>query len=156
MILLCKTFIAFRGNVIIPFFKLVLSVKKSHYTKIPISYLVFMIVLVNRFLLNKNFLGISLWPFIILKRKELKQDKVFINHEKIHLRQQVEFLIIPFYLWYLIEYVCRLIQYRSTKLAYRNISFEREMSQSQKHTCFLEWGGCLIRPGFLRPLPTRL
>ena len=138
MILLCKTFIAFRGNVKITFFKLVLLVKKSHYTKIPISYLVFMIVLVNRFLLSKNFLGISLWPFIILKRKELKQDKVFINHEKIHLRQQVEFLIIPFYLWYLIEYVCRLIQYRSTKLAYRNISFEREAYANEKDLFYLK------------------
>lgn len=138
MILLCKTLIAFRGYVIIPFFELVLFVKKSHYTKIPISYLVFMIVLVNRFLLRKNFLGISLWPFIILKRKDLKQDKVFINHEKIHLRQQVEFLIIPFYLWYLMEYVYRLIQYRSTKLAYRNISFEREAYANEKDLNYLK------------------
>jgi len=138
VILLCKTLIAFRGYVIIPFFELVLFVKKSHYTKIPISYLVFMIVLVNRFLLRKNFLGISLWPFIILKRKDLKQDKVFINHEKIHLRQQVEFLIIPFYLWYLMEYVYRLIQYRSTKLAYRNISFEREAYANEKDLNYLK------------------
>ncbi|KAA3620835.1 MAG: hypothetical protein DWP94_11665 [Flavobacterium sp.] len=97
-----------------------------------------MIVLVNRFLLGKNFLGISLWPFIILKRKELKQDSVFINHEKIHLRQQIEFLIIPFYLWYLIEYVIRLIQFRSTKIAYRNISFEREAYSNEKDLNYLK------------------
>nr|DAU35071.1 MAG TPA: hypothetical protein [Caudoviricetes sp.] len=33
---------------------------------------------------------------------------------------------IGFYLWYIIEYLIRLIMYRDTKLAYKNISFERE------------------------------
>lgn len=132
-----KAFIALRGDVIIPFFKLILFIEKCHYTKIPISYLVFMFVLVNRFLLRKNFLGISLWPFIILKRKELKLDKIFINHEKIHLRQQIEFLVIPFYLWYLLEYVIRIIQYRSGREAYRNISFEREAYANEKDLDYL-------------------
>ena len=49
-----------------------------------------------------------------------------INHERIHLRQQLELLIIPFYIMYVVEFLIRLLQYRTWKKAYRNISFERE------------------------------
>jgi hypothetical protein len=97
-----------------------------------------MIVLVNRYLLRKNFLGITLWPFIILKKKELRLDTVFINHEKIHLRQQIELLILVFYLWYIIEYLIRLLQYRSRRPAYRNISFEREAYANEKDLDYLK------------------
>jgi hypothetical protein len=84
------------------------------------------ILIVNKYVLGKSFKGVSLWPFVILKNPELKKDETFINHEKIHLRQQIELLILPFYIWYLIEYLLRLIQYKDRFLAYKNISFERE------------------------------
>lgn len=35
-------------------------------------------------------------------------------------------LIVFFYLWYVIEWLVRLIQYKDSHEAYRNISFERE------------------------------
>ncbi len=85
-----------------------------------------MFVIINRFLLPKKFAGIALWPFLIIKDKALKADFIFMNHECIHLRQQIELLVIPFYLWYIIEYGIRLLQYRNRYMAYRNISFERE------------------------------
>ena len=44
---------------------------------------------------------------------------------------------IGFYLWYIIEYLIRLIIYRNTKLAYRNISFEREAYQNQYNLDYL-------------------
>ena len=97
-----------------------------------------MIVLVNRFLLRKKFLGVALWPFVILKYKELKKDEVFLNHENIHLRQQLELLIIPFYLWYGFEFVIRLFQYKNRNLAYRNISFEREAYENEKDLDYLQ------------------
>lgn len=53
-------------------------------------------------------------------------DKYVINHERIHTRQQMELLYIPFYLVYLIEWVIRFIQYKEWKTAYMNISFEKE------------------------------
>ena len=96
-----------------------------------------MIVLVNRFLLRKNFTGIALWPFIILRNKQLKQNSVFLNHEQIHLRQQQEFLVLPFYIWYIIEYVVRLFQYKNSNQAYRNISFEREAYANEKDLQYL-------------------
>ncbi len=96
-----------------------------------------MIVLLNRFLLRKKFTGMSLWPFIIVKNKRLKEDIFFLNHERIHLRQQVEFLVLPFYIWYMVEFCVRWIQYRNRRLAYRNISFEREAYRNEKDLQYL-------------------
>lgn len=92
-----------------------------------------MIVLVNKFILAKGFKGISLWPFIILKNEAFKNDPVLLNHEKIHLKQQAELLVIFFYLWYAIEYLIRISQYKKRFLAYRNISFEREAYTNEKN-----------------------
>ncbi len=97
-----------------------------------------MIVLVNRWLIRKRFNGISLWPFIIVRRNEFKNDAVFINHEKIHLRQQLELLIVFFYLWYGIEFLIRLVHYKNRYLAYRNISFEREAYKNEKDLNYLK------------------
>ncbi|AXT62817.1 hypothetical protein D1816_21555 [Aquimarina sp. AD10] len=83
-------------------------------------------IVVNKYLIGRHFVGIALWPFIVVKDPFLKKDEYFINHEKIHLRQQVELLVIPFYFLYFTEYCFRLLQYRNAQLAYCNISFERE------------------------------
>lgn len=93
--------------------------------------------MVNRFLVRKRFLGISLWPFIILKEELLKKDKVFMNHERIHIRQQAELLVLPFYLWYGVEFLFRWIQYKNKYQAYRNISFEREAYGNEKDPGYL-------------------
>ena len=85
-----------------------------------------MFLVVNKYLLRRRFVGVTLWPFIVMRKKELKSDAVFINHEKIHIRQQAEMLVLFFFIWYTIEYLVRLIQYRNRYKAYLNISFERE------------------------------
>ena len=85
-----------------------------------------LILIVSPKLLRKNFNGITLWPFVVLKHHSLKEDAVFLNHERIHLRQQVELLVIFFYLWYGTEFLFRWAKYRNKSQAYRNISFERE------------------------------
>ncbi|HAT63543.1 MAG TPA: hypothetical protein DCS66_02935 [Flavobacteriaceae bacterium] len=103
-----------------------------------------MIVWVNRFLLRKKFLGMALWPFIILQNKSLLSDTVFINHEKIHLRQQAEMLIVFFYVWYVFEFLLRWIQFKNRYQAYKNISFEREAYTNEKDLDYLKkrsfWG----------------
>ena len=53
-------------------------------------------------------------------------DAHVINHERIHTRQQIEMLVIPFYIFYIAEWLIRLVQYRNHHKAYMNISFERE------------------------------
>ncbi len=56
----------------------------------------------------------------------MKNNKILINHEKIHLRQQQELLVIFFYLWYVIEYYYWYFRLHNYYLAYKHISFERE------------------------------
>lgn len=85
-----------------------------------------MIPIVFKYLTSKRFRGIALFPFIIAKKKDDFLDPVFINHEKIHLRQQLELFVVFFYLWYLIEFLWRWGQYKNTQKAYFSISFERE------------------------------
>lgn len=70
--------------------------------------------------------AMALWPFILVKKQEMKHDAVLINHERIHHRQQLEMGIVLFYLVYLINYLCNLVKYRAHYKAYREIIFERE------------------------------
>jgi len=95
-------------------------------------------VLIIKSIFPKPYAGIALWPFIIVKNKALKTDTVFMNHERIHLQQQLELLIFPFYLWYGIEYIARLLQYKDRHLAYRNISFEREAYSNEKDLNYIK------------------
>ncbi|OAB79687.1 hypothetical protein [Cochleicola gelatinilyticus] len=97
-----------------------------------------MIILVNRFLLRKHFTGISLWPFVIVRSREMKKDLTFLNHERIHLKQQTELLVVPFYIWYVVEYGVRLLQYKDRYKAYKNISFEREAYANEGNLQYLE------------------
>ena len=60
--------------------------------------------------------ALAFFPFIIIPKSTIIDDEL-INHERIHLRQQLELLIIPFYVWYLIAL---------WRKGYYGISFERE------------------------------
>lgn len=90
-------------------------------------------ILVFKHFFYKNYVGLSLWPFIILKHDALKNDAVLINHEKIHLKQQQELLIIPFYLIYILEWLIRSLIYFDTYKAYQNMSFEREAYLNERN-----------------------
>jgi hypothetical protein len=79
--------------------------------------------------------GMTLWPFVLVRRPN--PDAVLINHEQIHLRQQLELGLVFFYLWYLLEYLYRRIQYDDHYSAYRNISFEREAFNNDKDMAYL-------------------
>ena len=69
----------------------------------------------------------ALFPFILVNRTK-KADEVLINHERIHLMQQLEMLVIPFYLLYLFELITR---------GYRQISFEKEAYENEKNPRYL-------------------
>lgn len=94
-------------------------------------------ILVFKHFFYKNYVGLSLWPFIFLKSKSFKRDIILINHERIHLRQQQELLILPFYVLYLTEWLFRVIWYMDTYRAYQNISFEREAYQNESEMHYL-------------------
>ncbi|MBA80433.1 MULTISPECIES: hypothetical protein [unclassified Leeuwenhoekiella] len=88
--------------------------------------------------LFRRFSGCAVWPFILIREEGLKRNKVFINHERIHLRQQVELLVLPFYVWYLSEYTYYRIRGYSKEKAYRSICFEREAYQFENDLYYLK------------------
>ncbi len=95
-------------------------------------------ILISKYFVPKGYLGLTIFPFIVLKDAALRSSKILINHEKIHLRQQLELLIIPFFVLYGLEFLYRLIQYEKWGLAYRNISFEREAYTNEKDLNYLK------------------
>ena len=111
---------------------------RLHRLKIPIFYLCQMI-LVSRFLLgNSRINAIALFPFILVKDKQLRKDPVLLNHEKIHLRQQLELLVVFFYLWYIAEYYYWLFRLKNPHAAYFRISFEREAYANEHNFSYLK------------------
>ena len=82
--------------------------------------------------------GMALFPFILLRKKELKEDIVLLNHEKIHLAQQKELYILPFYIFYLMNYLYNLLVFFNHRKAYRNIIFEREAYAMEKNADYLQ------------------
>lgn len=97
-----------------------------------------MILIVFKYLTPKGFRGLTFYPFVFLADKDDKLNSVFINHEKIHINQQLELLVLPFYVWYFLEYLFRLIQYKDRKRAYYEISFEREAYANEKNLDYLK------------------
>ncbi|MCF8274600.1 MAG: hypothetical protein K9I95_12290 [Flavobacteriaceae bacterium] len=98
-------------------------------------------ILCSKYLVPKGYVGLAIFPFVFLKDKTFKNDVVLLNHENIHLKQQLEFLIIPFFVWYGIEFLIRLYQYKSWYLAYKNISFEREAFANENNANYLKLRG---------------
>lgn len=82
--------------------------------------------------------GMAIFPFIIIKDKRMKTDPVLVNHERIHFRQQLELLIMPFYLLYLLNYLVNLIRYKNHYLAYFNLFFEKEAYAHEHDLVYLK------------------
>lgn len=97
-----------------------------------------MFVIVAKYLIPKGYRGLTIFPFVFIKYRFDSENKILVNHEKIHLCQQLELLVLPFFLWYFVEYAVRLLQYKNSNLAYRNISFEREAYANEQDLDYLE------------------
>lgn len=85
-------------------------------------------IILNKIIPLKGFAALTIWPFIFCRKKMHDMD---INHEMIHLEQQEEMLLLPFFIWYGVEWFIRLLLYRNFYEAYRNISFEQEAYLNQ-------------------------
>ncbi|CAH0996028.1 hypothetical protein EMA8858_02158 [Emticicia aquatica] len=84
----------------------------------------------------KKIQGITLFPFIIVRPK--KPNKILLNHERIHIRQQLELLVVPFYIWYLAEWLYHYLRCGHRWKAYRQISFEREAYDNEENFDYLK------------------
>ena len=87
-------------------------------------------IVINKIIPFVGFKAMTIWPWIFL-RKGQSYNLTDDNHEEIHGKQQLEMLLIPFFLWYGIEYLIRLLIYRNKNEAYYNISFEQEAYLNQ-------------------------
>ena len=84
--------------------------------------------------------AITLWPWIIFRDDA---DDLTINHERIHIRQQAELLVLPFYVLYAGFWLFNKIKGQSNSEAYMNIPFEKEAYENQK-----DWAYVLNRKRF--------
>ena len=82
--------------------------------------------------------AMALFPFMLFKRAALKKEPLLINHEKIHFYQQLELLVLPFYVLYLINYLINLIRFKDHSRAYFNICFEREAYTNDRDINYLK------------------
>ncbi len=88
-----------------------------------------LIIVAPRFLkfITRGFAkAIVLFPFIILSKGADKYDTALIRHEQIHIYQQLELLVIGFYLWYVTEYGVYRLQGYNHRDAYMRLSHEQE------------------------------
>ena len=91
----------------------------------------------NTILPPKGYKAITLGPFIFIKKGTVLSYRD-INHEAIHWEQQKEMIIIPFFLWYVVEFIIKYIYYGfNWHKAYRSISFEREAYSNQETMTYL-------------------
>lgn len=87
----------------------------------------------TKYLPPKNYDAINILG-VLFAHPGVELTKELINHERIHTRQMLEMLILPFYLWYLIEWLIRLPMAGN---AYMNLSFEREAYQNMNDLDYL-------------------
>lgn len=82
-----------------------------------------------------DFVAICLFGFVFSVRP---LNAVELNHERIHTAQQKELLYIPFFIWYVTEWLFLLVKYRNSKQAYYNIRFEQEAYRHQSDFTYLK------------------
>lgn len=95
-------------------------------------------VIYLKYFIPKSFSAFTIYPFIFIKKKLDKTNCMLINHEKIHLKQQIELVIIFFFIAYFLEFCWNIILYRSWMKAYRAIGFEKEAYQNENNLNYLK------------------
>ena len=92
------------------------------------------VYIIKKHPMGGDFLAICLFGFIFSLRPLSKTE---LNHELIHVAQQKELLYIPFFIWYVIEWLVLCIKYRDRLKAYYNIRFEKEAYRHQNDLDYL-------------------
>ena len=93
------------------------------------------VLIYSKWLVPPSAAGWAIFPFIIFKRKEYATEEK-INHERIHLAQQLELLILPFYVFYVLNFIVNLLM--MNRKPYRNIIFEKEAYDNERDLRYLE------------------
>jgi hypothetical protein len=103
-------------------------------------------VIVSKFWTNMFSAGravaVTVFPFIFVSSQSLISDYVLLQHERIHIRQALELAVLPFYVWYLLEFIVRYCRCGNFQKAYRSISFEQEAYAHETEPHYLERRQC--------------
>ncbi|MBO6223053.1 MAG: hypothetical protein J6N56_04660 [Bacteroidales bacterium] len=96
------------------------------------------IIYTRRFpFMGKDFIAINLFGMIIVRKgRFLSADSIL--HERIHTAQMREMLFVFFYLWYVTEWLVRMLWCFSAQKAYWRISFEREAYDNEGNPGYLK------------------
>ena len=81
-----------------------------------------------------NISAITVYPFIISKDV---MSKSTIRHERIHIEQQKELLVVFFWLLYIWYWLRGRIQGMTNSESYMNIPFEREAYRNEENPMYL-------------------
>jgi len=79
--------------------------------------------------------AITIFPFIVSKEP---MDAATLNHETIHIRQQLELLVVGFYFLYALYYLIGLAKYKDKHRAYFMIPFEQEAYTNDQNLDYLK------------------
>ncbi len=100
------------------------------------------IIIISKFWTNFFSAGravaVTVFPFIFLVSRDHAVDKTLLQHENIHIRQALELGVLPFYIWYLLEFLVLYLRHRNMQQAYLHIIFEREAYTYQADLDYLQ------------------
>lgn len=80
--------------------------------------------------------AITIFPFIIIRSDY--DNEITLNHEMIHIEQQRELWVIPFYLLYIFYWIKGKVKGLSNDQAYFSIPFEKEAYSKQYDKKYIE------------------
>ena len=93
-------------------------------------------IIKNKLIPFGNFLATNLFGYVFTKIDLKEWQK---RHEEIHSEQMKEMLYIPFYIWYTLEFLIKLLYYLNWNKAYKAVSFEREAYLYQNWTYYISY-----------------
>ena len=93
-------------------------------------------IVYNNIIPFKGFKAVNILG-VMFARRGARVSDVLVNHERIHTAQMREMLYLPFYVWYLLEWILKLVWYRNQNKAYRSISLEREAYGNERDGSYL-------------------
>ena len=87
--------------------------------------------------------GMTIFPFIFVRPKSAQdlsegEYETLIRHEQIHIIQQGECLVLPWFIIYGFNYLINLIRFKKSFDAYYNICYEREAYQNEAQKDYLD------------------
>lgn len=95
-----------------------------------------MIKIVNKYIPFKGYKSVMLLGFLFIRRP-YKLNRYEYNHERIHLCQMFETLIIPYYGLYIINFLVNLARFRNWRKAYKSVAFEQEAYSNMNNLKYL-------------------